>query len=247
MSSGCVMPAGAEPPKGSSCALALSSMRAFYRALPMCGASEATLRAVMSRYFSETTLQHWSGGANGGDSVGREAICEEGGRARRRAQRATNTRTLARRESPPPATRPPAAPPPGRAMLPLLRAYPGAVFREIAAFWDEPTGTAVLLMEAVGSQNGGLYGVIPATGKTTCVPLFEAGRVGPDGKFSELWTCLGALRERGGRARGGGARARLRALGGAARERARRAPTSPPPAARGPRRQVHAHRPDWRH
>jgi hypothetical protein len=81
-------------------------------------------------------------------------------------------------------------------MLPLLRAYPGAVFREIAAFWDEPTGTAVLLMEAVGSQNGGLYGVIPATGKTTCVPLFEAGRVGPDGKFSELWTCLGAWREK---------------------------------------------------
>ena len=39
------MPAGVEPPKGSSCALALSSMRAFYRALPMCGASEATLRA----------------------------------------------------------------------------------------------------------------------------------------------------------------------------------------------------------
>ena len=79
-------------------------------------------------------------------------------------------------------------------MLPLLRAYPGAVFREVAAFWDESTGTATLLMEAVGSQNGGLYGVIPATGKTTCVPLFEAARMGPDGKFAELWTCLGGWR-----------------------------------------------------
>ena len=98
-------------------------------------------------------------------------------------------------------------------MLPLLRAYPGAVFREIAAFWDESTGTAVLLMEAVGSQNGGLYGVIPATGKTTCVPLFEAARVGPDGKFSELWTCLGAWRE------GGDAARALRARGVRGRDR----------------------------
>ena len=152
MNAGCIMPPGASPPAGSKCLVAIQAMRAFYKALPMCGASEATLRAVMTRFFTSTTVQHYTGGASGADSVGAPAIWS--------------------------------------AMLPLLRAYPGAIFTEKAACWDEATGTAVLLMDCVGPQLGTLYGVIPAWGKTTCVPLWEAARVGPDGKFTEVWTCL---------------------------------------------------------
>lgn len=148
-------------------AAALSALRGFYKALPMCGASEATLYAVMGRYFSPATVWHWGGGG-GADVVGRDNIW--------------------------------------RAMLPLIKAYPGATFREVltasgALAAGAPAGSttlapgergdvAFLLLEAVGAQNGSLYGVIPATGKTTCVPLFEAARMGADGKLAEVWTQL---------------------------------------------------------
>jgi hypothetical protein len=72
----------------------------------------------------------------------------------------------------------------------LLKAFSGLKFTEVLSATNEETGVGFVLYNVVGTQTGSLMGIIPATGKTLNVPLFETARVDAEGRFVELFTSI---------------------------------------------------------
>lgn len=72
----------------------------------------------------------------------------------------------------------------------LLKAFSGLKFTEVLSAGNEETGVGVVLFQVVGSQSGSLMGIIPATGKTLNVPMYESVKLDGEGKFVEMWTSI---------------------------------------------------------
>lgn len=72
----------------------------------------------------------------------------------------------------------------------LLKAFSGLKFSEVVSAGNDETGVGMVLLQVVGSQTGSLMGIIPATGKTLNVPMYESVKLDGEGKFVEMWTSI---------------------------------------------------------
>lgn len=72
----------------------------------------------------------------------------------------------------------------------LLKAFSGLKFTEVLSAGNEESGVGVVLFQVVGSQTGSLMGIIPATGKTLNVPMYESVKIDAEGRFVEMWTSI---------------------------------------------------------